>query len=31
MYDGDPILPMCIIGMIQNENRFHVVVAKVLA
>lgn len=31
MYDGDPILPMCIIGMIQNENRFQAVVVEVLA
>jgi hypothetical protein len=31
MYEGDPILPMCIIGMIQNENWFQVVVVEVLA
>ncbi len=30
-YEGDPIIPMCIIGMIQNENWFQAVVVEVLA
>jgi len=31
MYEGYPTLPMCIIGMIQNENQFQAVVAEILA